>query len=76
MYLVSKQILRQSKANVTENRERPTQTPYCGFVLHVTSLLDAVLERFDLAHFYLQDILTSQNVRSEQDLKIFRKDDD
>ena len=36
----------------------------------------ALLERFDLAHFYLQDILTSQNVRSERTRsEIFRKDE-
>ena len=28
---MSKKILRQSEANVTENRDKPTQTHYCGF---------------------------------------------
>ena len=43
-----KKILRPSEANVTENRDRLTQTLYCGlaFVLgmFVTCLLDALLE--------------------------------
>ena len=68
-YLASKQILRQSETNVTEDRDRPTQTPLLWICLcfrHVTCLLDALLERFDSAHFHLQDILTSQNVRSER----------
>ena len=35
-YRVSKKILRQSEANVTENRDKPTQTHYCGFVFVLT----------------------------------------
>ena len=33
---MSKKILRQSEANVTENRDKPTQTHYCGFVFVLT----------------------------------------
>ena len=49
----------------------------CLCFRHVTSLLDALPQRFNLAHFYLQDILTMQDVRSERTRsEIFRKDDD
>ena len=46
-YLVSKQILKGSEAKVTENCDRPTQTPYCGFVFLSTcyKLLDACSAR-------------------------------
>ena len=54
---MSTQTLRQGEANVSENR-------LC--FRHVTSLLHALLERFDSAPLYLQHILTSQNVRSER----------
>ena len=57
---MSKKILRQSEANVTENRDKQTQTHYCGFVFVCMMLCSS-----SLARFYLQDILTSQNVRSE-----------
>ena len=59
---MSKKILKQSEANVTENRDKPTQTHYCGYMLHVCMMLCSS----GLARFYLQDILTSQNVRSER----------
>ena len=71
-HLVSKEILRQSEANVTE----------IVTGLHISLLLriclcfrqfcllhvDSLLEWFDLAHFYLQDILNALNKR---DLKFF-----
>ena len=40
-YRVSKKILRQSEANIIENRDRPTQTPYCGFVFILTCYMFA-----------------------------------
>ena len=63
---MSKKILRQSEANVTENRDKPTQTHYCGFVFVLTLHVCMMLCSSGLARFYLQDILTSQNVRSER----------
>ena len=38
---MSKKILRQSEANVTENRDKPTQTHYCGFVFVLTCYMFA-----------------------------------
>ena len=64
---MSKKILRQSDANVNENRDKPTQTHYCGFVFVLTCYnVCMMLCSSSLARFYLQDILTSQNVRSER----------
>ena len=64
---MSKKILRQSEANVTENRDKPTQTYYYGFVFVLTCYTFARCSaRNGLARFYLQDILTSQNVHSER----------
>ena len=53
---MSKKILRRSEANFSENRDRSSIvdlslfSTYCKF---------AVLKRFDLAPFCLQNILTS-----------------
>ena len=61
---MSKPILRRTEANFSENRDRSSTV---DLSLFSTCCKFALLERFDLAPFCLQNILTSEN---------FRKDDD
>ena len=53
---MSKKILRQSEANVTENRDKPTDSLLriylCFDMLHVCMMLCSS----SLARFYLQDL--------------------